>query len=118
MVLTQADLTQIKNWLENNIDQVKTFIRNHDLLEQQNAQVKFDADKAVAQNWFTTTIRPTLTWNNTQTLDIQRVNILNDYNTVKNLLTTETDRFRLIVIREILEQANNRFKQIKRALNP
>jgi len=86
---------------------------------------KRDSDAAAAQraidlgivnDWWDATIKPTLVWNNSQSLIDQRVNILIDYNNVKLLLDTETDKFRLFVIREKLEQANEKFKQIKAAL--
>ena len=67
----------------------------------------------LAQDWWDDTIKPTLVWNNTQSLIDQRANILIDYNMIKGLLDTETDLFRLRLIRQKLEQANDKFKQIK-----
>jgi len=80
------------------------------------AQAIRDAAIAAANTWWNDIIKPTLVWRNSQTLIIQRENIIIDYNNVKPLLDTETDKARLFVIREKLEQANEKFKQIKAAL--
>ena len=67
------------------------------------AQAQRAIDLGIANDWWNNTIKPTLVWDNTQTLTDQRVNILIDYNNIKLLLDTETDRFRLHVIKQKLE---------------
>jgi len=69
-----------------------------------------------ANTWWNSTIQPTLLWNNTQSLEEQRANILTDYNNIKLLLNTETDQYRLYVINQKLQQAETKFKQIKASL--
>ena len=73
-------------------------------------------DIGIANDWWDNTIQPTLVWNNTQPLVDQRANILIDFNNVKLLLDTETDKYRRFVINQKLEQANTKFKQIKASL--
>ena len=92
-------------------------IKAFQIKDGQVIQDKFNTDKAIAITWFDTNILPTLTWNNTQPLDIQRVNILVDFRTLENLLTTETDRFRLLIIKEQKDIVENTFIRIKEAIN-
>ena len=94
-------------------------VQAQQFLDNQNATIAAAADAAsmvIANDWWDTTIQPTLLWDNTQSLTDQRANILIDYNNVKLLLDTETDPFRIRVINTKLEQANTKFKQIKEAI--
>ena len=67
---------------------------------------QFNADKAIA-----------ITWWNSLGIDIQRAltrdEALANYRTIESLLKTETDRFRLVVLREKLAEANEKFKERK-----
>ena len=67
---------------------------------------QFNADKAIATTW----------WNGLG-IDIQgaltRDEALANYRTIESLLQTETDRFRLLVLREKLAEANEKFKERK-----
>jgi len=107
MTLTAGDLTQIKDWLESNIDQVRQFISDNELLEQQTVKTQFDADIQVALDWF-----------NTLGISIQtattRTEALDNFNQIETLLQTETDSFRLTVLRKKLQEANEKFMERKR----
>jgi len=109
----QAGTTAEKIALAEKVEASAQFLANQ-------RQVEADAIRQVgldaANAWWNNTIQPTLLWNNTQSLEEQRTNILTDYNNVKLLLNTETDQYRLYVIRQKLEQAETKFKQIKAAL--
>ena len=67
---------------------------------------QFTADKAVAETWFATL-----------GIDIQgattRDEALANYRAIESLLQTETDRFRVLVLREKLAEANEKFKERK-----
>jgi len=89
------------------------FLENEEGLALQAQRV---IDMGIANDWWNNTIQPTLAWNNTQPLIDQRANILIDYNNVKLLLDTETDRFRRFVINEKLKLAEQKFIQIKASL--
>jgi len=72
----------------------------------QTAKTQFDADKAIALTWF-----------NSLGINIQgaltRDEALANFRTIESLLQTETERFRLIVLREKLDEANEKFKERK-----
>ena len=110
MALTQGDLNQIKNWLKNNIDVVRQFIKDNELLERQQNKVQRQADLDIA-----------LAWYNTLGIDIQgaltRDEALANYRQIESLLETETDNFRLFILRGKLDEANEKYKQVK-AVNP
>ncbi len=106
MTLTQADLDQIKTWLQNNIDQVRQFIKDNELLESQQKETQRQADMDIA-----------LAWYNTLGIDIQgaltRDDAINNYKQIELLLETETDNFRRGVLNEKLREANEKFKERK-----
>jgi len=108
-----AGTTAEKIALAEKVEASAQFLENQ---RQAEADVIRQAGLDAANAWWNSTIQPTLLWNNTQTLEEQRTNILIDYNNVKLLLNTETDQYRLYVIRQKLEQAETKFKQIKAAL--
>ena len=72
--------------------------------DAQQAQALFNANKQTALNWWDT-VKPAIPTTRQQALDA--------YNYIKNLLITQTDEFRKIILREKLEQANEKFKEIK-----
>ncbi len=118
------DLTDMTNAItagtqDEKIAFAELIVQAQQFLDNQNATIAAAADAAsmvIANDWWDTTIQPTLLWDNTQSLTDQRANILIDYNNVKLLLDTETDPFRIRVINTKLEQANTKFKQIKEAI--
>lgn len=73
--------------------------------EQQQAQTQFDVDLQVALDWWDT-VKPAIPTTRQEALDAYRF--------IEDLLKTETDRFRLIVLRKKLEEANEKFKERKR----
>lgn len=80
------------------------------------AQAAHDAAVVVAQSWYDTVILPTLLWVNTDTLELQRENNLLDRATLQGLLGTETDEFRIIILRNELAANLAQFKAIKIAI--
>ena len=66
-----------------------------------------DANKAIALTWF-----------NGLRIDIQtattREQALVNYNAIESLLKTETERFRLVILREKKEEANEKYRELKR----
>ena len=75
--------------------------------EAQTAQAQRQVDIATATAWF-----------NTLGINIQgaqnRGDALNNFDQIKSRLDTETDNFRLIILREKLTEANEKFKKRKR----
>lgn len=69
------------------------------------------ADLAVAQTWYNTTIKPTLTWRNTQSIRRQFENTLNDRDALEALV--EPDRVRQQIIRNEIEKLSERIRRIK-----
>jgi len=80
------------------------------LLEQkreQQVQTQYNADIAIVEAWFNTLgINIQTATNRTQALD--------NFNQIKSLLETETDTFRIGMLRRKLEEANEKFKERKR----
>jgi len=70
-------------------------------------QAQQQADLTRAEQWF-----------NTLGIDIQaattRRQALKNYNDIEILISTETDRFRLSVLRTKLKEANEKYKEVKR----
>lgn len=81
-------------------------IRLLEQTESQQAQAQQQADLAIAQAWF-----------NSLGINIQaattRTQALDNFNQIESLLQTETDRFRLFILREKLAEANEKFKERK-----
>ncbi len=84
-----------------------TAIGDFQLKDTQAVQAQFDADKAVAISWW-----------NTLGIDIigatTRIEASTIYFQIEALLNTETDRFRILVLRKKLDEANEKYKVIKR----
>lgn len=93
--------------------QAEAFLNN---TNQTNAEAQRVIDVGVAQTWFDDIVQPLIKWSNSQSLLVQRANILLDYELAKSLLITETDPFRREILNAKLQQANNKFKQIKAEL--
>jgi len=74
-------------------------------VEQAQAKVIDDAKIQTALTWWNT-IKPTIPATRQEALDV--------YDFIKGLIETETDRFRLAVLRKKLDEANEKFKEIKR----
>ena len=110
----QAGTTAEKIALAEKVEASAQFLSNQ---RQAEADAIRQAGLDAANTWWNNTIQPTLLWNNTQSLEEQRANILTDYNNVKLLLDTETDQYRIYLIKQKLKQAEDKFKQIKAALN-
>lgn len=74
---------------------------------QQQFQAQHETDLAIALAWF-----------NTLGINIQasttRTKALNNFNQIKSILQTETDVFRLTILRNKIEEANEKYKEIKR----
>ena len=87
--------------------EIHTAIGNFQSKDQQVIQAQFDADKAVAVAWY-----------DSLGIDIQgattRTQASDNYSQIDTLLQTETDRFRLLVLRQRLAEANERYREIKR----
>jgi len=70
-------------------------------------RAQFDADKAVAVTWF-----------GTLGIDVvgatTRTQAIRNYNDIEIQIGTQTDKFRLLVLREKLYETNEKFKEIKR----
>ena len=109
--LQSSDASKRK-WV-NIIRQTDLFVENEENIA---AAAQRAIDLGIANDWWDSTIKPTLVWNNTQSLIDQRATIIIDYNNVKLLLDTETDLFRLFVINQKLKQAEQKFIQIKASL--
>jgi len=75
--------------------------------DTQTQRTQFDADKAIAETWW-----------NTLGIDIQgaltRDEAIDNYRQIESLLQTETDRFRLVVLKEKLVEADEKFRERKR----
>ncbi len=75
--------------------------------DTQSLKTQLVADKATALTWF-----------NGLRIDIQgaltRDEALTNYRTIESLLKTETDRFRLFVLHGKLDEANEKYKELKR----
>ena len=72
--------------------------------EQQEALTQFNADLAVAQTWWDT-VKPAIPTTRDEAVTVFRQ--------IEALLKTETDRFRLIILKQNLELANEKFKELK-----
>jgi len=77
--------------------------------QAQDAQ--FRADLAIAQIWYDTTIKPTLTWNNTQTVRQQFNNTLADRVTLEAIVPT--NRSRQKILGDEIKNHTQRIRQIK-----
>jgi len=78
------------------------------LLEESETRQRFDARQILINDAL-------IWWNmNKPPMPTTRQAALDAFNFIKQLLETETDRFRLALLREKLDQANNKFKEIKR----
>ena len=109
MTLTNADKIEIrdmmKNWIINNIDKIMATIQAKNNADAAAAKVIQDAKIQVAIDWWNT-VKPAMP----QTRD----EALTAYRLIEGLLNTETDSFRLVVLRNRLQLANEKFKEIKR----
>ena len=85
--------------------EMREAIRLVEQTEGQVAQAKFNADLGVAQAWYNTVERPEPT---------TRQQALDKFNHIKSLLETETDNFRLGVLRIELKKANEKYREVKR----
>ena len=87
--------------------EIHTAIGDFQSKDAQVAQVQFDMDKAVAVSWF-----------DSLGIDITeattRVEVATIYFQIEALLESETDRFKITVMRAKLDEANEKYKEIKR----
>lgn len=81
--------------------------------DAQTRKTQQQADLALAQAWYNTTIKPTLTWSNTQRDRKQLENTLNDRDTLESIVTT---RIRKYILRNEIEKLTQRIRQIKSRL--
>lgn len=79
-------------------------IRQLEASELAAIQTQRDADIAIAMTWWNT-VKPSMPTTRQEALDA--------FNFIKGLIETETDRFRLHVLKKKLEEANEKFKEIK-----
>lgn len=117
--LTAQDLADIidastraqKEPLAEQVVQAQGFLDN---TNQTNAQAQLVIDLGIAQTWFDDNIRPTLTWDNGQSIAIQFTNTIADEVTINAL--TETDPFRISIIRAELIVITARIRSLKPGL--
>jgi len=88
--------------------EMRDAIKELEGFELQQADIKYQADLAVAIAWWNS-VKPVTPTTRTQALTA--------FNAIEQLLTTETDTFRLIVLRRELRKANQKYKDVKR-VNP
>lgn len=91
-------------------EEMRDAIRQLEQIENQQTQAQNQANRGVALSWF-----------NTQGINIQsattRLQALGNFNQIKSLIQTETDTFRLTILKIKLLDANEKYKQVKKA-NP
>lgn len=73
--------------------------------EAQQTKIEFDANMVIAQTWYNTIKKPVPT---------TRQGALNKFNHIKELLETETNQFRLTLLRTKLQESNEKYKEIKK----
>lgn len=95
------------------IVQSQNFLNDTNNIDAQNAN---DASVAIAQSWYDSTVLPLLVWNSGQSLTIQRSNSLLDRATIQGFIGTETDGFRLFVLKQKFKDNLTQFKAIKVAI--
>ena len=109
MTLTNADKIEIrdmmKNWIINNADKIMTTIQTKNNADTAAAKVIRDANIQVAVDWWNT-VKPAV--------PTTRDEALTAYRFIEGLLQTETDSLRLTLLRNKLEQANEKYKERKR----
>lgn len=92
---------------ESQAREMKTAIEAFQATDAQAAQDQNQADLAIALAWF-----------NTLGINIQaattRTQALSNFNQIESLLQTETDGFRLAILRKKKIEANEKFKERKR----
>ena len=90
--------------------EMQAAIESFQAKDTQTAQAQRQADLAIALAWF-----------NTQGIQIPaattRTQSLQNFNDIIVLQRTETDRFRLTILKEKLVEANNKYKAVKK-VNP
>lgn len=80
-------------------------IKQLDQTESQATRAQQLADLAIAQAWYNTIKKPTPT---------NRPDALDNFNYIKSLLQTETERYKRRVLNTELEKANEKYKEVKR----
>ena len=73
--------------------------------ERQQTQTQNDAKIQIARDWYNTVEKPTPT---------TRQEALYIFNFIKSLIEIETDRDRLRLLKNKLDEANEKYKEIKR----
>ena len=90
--------------------EIQAAIEAFQVKDAQTIQAQQRADLGIATAWF-----------NTLGINVQaattRTQALTNFNQIESLLKTETDRFRLFILRNKLAEANERYKDVKR-VNP
>ena len=90
--------------------EIDTAITDFKIKDAQAVQAQHDADLAVAETWF-----------NSLGINIQgaitRTQALLNYRQIESLLQAETDSFRFTVLRENLDEANTKYRTVKK-VNP
>ncbi len=108
MPLDNADRQEIRDmiltFMQNNKDKIKQFFHDAELAEQVAAKVIDDAALAIAITWWNT-VKPAV--------PTTRVEAVAAFKLIEGLLTTETDKFRLRVLRNRLKLADEKFKELK-----
>ena len=92
---------------ESEAREIKSAIESFQLKDEQVVQATHQTNIQLAKDWWET-VKPTIPTTRQEALDV--------YNFIKNLLKTETDRYRLQLLNKKLEQANEKFKEIKASL--
>jgi len=87
--------------------EMQAAIESFQAKDDQTTQAQHQVDIGIATAWFST-----------QKINIQaattRTQALDNYNQIKSLLQIETDAYRLGVLRKKLDEANEKYKEIKR----
>jgi len=95
---------------ESEAREMKTAMEDFQTRDNQLTQAQARADLSTATDWFNTLgIRIQAATTRTQALD--------NFYQIESLLKTETNRFRITILRQKLDEANEKYKQVKK-VNP
>jgi len=89
---------------ENQAREMFAAIQDFQLKDAQAEKVTYDNNIAIAEAWWDT-VKPPIPTARQEALDV--------YNIIVQLLKSETDEFRLFILNTKLQQANEKFKEIK-----
>ena len=82
--------------------------------DEQALRTQRQADVALAQTWYDTTIEPTLKWRSTQTARRQLANTFDDIDTLESLTPANNSRKNILIFE--ISKLRDRVRQIKAGL--